>query len=177
MTYNVSDRLNKYTQTSEYKEHTFHFGMYLALTSLAGTITFIFSNTAIWITPLNMAVASFLIFLTGIYKKEDKRTFVLFYTHGTQKKEIIKSLIFGTILILLVNKTYKFTYIANNWLQNNIINNYNIITHLISSFMSSVMHFFIVFLTLLTLTMGISFFVKPIALFIVKQVMKYRKII
>ena len=32
MTYNISDRLDKYTQTSEYKEHEFHFGIYIALT-------------------------------------------------------------------------------------------------------------------------------------------------
>ena len=175
MAYNISDRLNKYTQTSEYKEHTFHFGMYLALTSLAGTITFIFSNTAIWITPLNMAVASFLILLTGIYKKKDKRAFLLFYTHGTQKKEIIKSLTFGIILILFVHLTYNFSNLANNWLKNNFVNNDNCIKYALSSFTSFFLYFFTVFITLITLTMAISFFVKPIALIIVKKVMEFRK--
>lgn len=87
MTYNISDRLDKYTQTSEYKEHEFHFGIYIALTSLAGTIIFIFSNTAIWITPLNMAVASFLILLTGIYKKKIKEHFYFFILTVLKKKK------------------------------------------------------------------------------------------
>lgn len=175
MTYNISDRLDKYTQTSEYKEHEFHFGIYIALTSLAGTIIFIFSNTAIWITPLNMAVASFLILLTGIYKKKDKRTFLLFYTHGTQKKEIVKNLLFGIILLsfeLLITKIY---YILNIFIQKHFKSDDNVFLWVITTLSSFILYFIFTFFTLIALTMAISFFVKPIALIIVKKTMEYRK--
>ena len=71
MIYDISERLKKYTESHDQKENLFHFGMYVALTSLAGTIIYMFSSTAIWITPLNMSVASFLILLMGMYKRKE----------------------------------------------------------------------------------------------------------
>lgn len=38
MIYDISERLKKYTESHDQKENLFHFGMYVALTSLAGTI-------------------------------------------------------------------------------------------------------------------------------------------
>lgn len=123
-----------------------------------------------------MAVASFLILLTGIYKKKDKRTFLLFYTHGTQKKEIVKNLLLGVILLsseLLITKIY---HILNIFIQKHFKSDYNVFLWVITTLSSFILYFIFTFLTLIALTMAISFFVKPIALIIVKKTMKYRKI-
>ncbi|OAO00241.1 hypothetical protein A3836_10015 [Staphylococcus hominis] len=172
MAYDISNRIDKYTQSNEYKENTFHFGIYLVLTSLAGTIVFMFSNTAIWVTPLNMAVASFLILLIGTYKKKDKRDFLVFYLHGTQRLEIIKSIIFGVILFILELSLDKITYSAVQFFRVHLTSG-NL--RFFNEILLFIMNFFLTFLTLMTLTAAINFFVKPVALLIVKQVMKHRK--
>ncbi|MBN6837000.1 hypothetical protein [Staphylococcus epidermidis] len=170
MVYDISERLKKYAESHDQKENLFHFGMYVALTSLAGTIIYMFSSTAIWITPLNMSVASFLILLMGMYKRKDKRAFLLFYMYGTQKKEISKSLIFGIIFLLVGFAIFKLL----KWFNFSHKVNYSILALFKSSF-----HFLLEFLftmsTMFFLTIAISLILKPIALLIVKRVMDVRK--
>ena len=166
----ISERLKKYTESHDQKENLFHFGMYVALTSLAGTIIYMFSSTAIWITPLNMSVASFLILLMGMYKRKDKRAFLLFYMYGTQKKEIIKSLTCGIISLLVGFATFNLL----KWFNLSYKINYNILSIFKNSF-----HFLLEFLftmwTMFFLTIAMGLILKPIALLIVKRVMDVRK--
>lgn len=172
MVYDISERLKQYTEKPEHEEHLFHFGMYVSLTSLAGTIIYLFSNTAIWITPLNMSVASFLILLMGMYKRKDKRAFLLFYIHGTQKKEIGKNLIFGIIFLLTGFAIFKLF----KWLNFSHKINYSInILTVFKSLFYFLLEFLFIMSTMLFLTIAMSFILKPIALLIVKRVMDIRK--
>lgn len=87
----------------------------------------------------------------------------------------MKNLLFGVILLsseLLITKIY---YILNIFIQKHFKGDYNVFLWVITTLSSFILYFIFTFFTLIALTMAISFFVKPIALIIVKKTMEYRK--